>query len=120
MRASRLSTEEGASNARVGIPASAVQGHRQGSSNATLRQRREGARLGTLRVDVAHSPRCGASVVLIYGIGQSPFAMVQPGVVSNPILNNANYLYTSIVDENGTVYVLGDNSNRSEERRVGK
>ena len=51
------------------------------------------------------------SSVLIYGIGQGPFALVQPGVVTNPILNNANYLYTSIVDENGTAYVLGDNSN---------
>jgi hypothetical protein len=51
------------------------------------------------------------ATLLIYGIGQAPFAMVQPGVVTNPILNNANYLYTSIVDENGTAYVLGDNSN---------
>jgi sugar lactone lactonase YvrE len=51
------------------------------------------------------------ATLLIYGIGQGPFSMVQPGVITNPILNNANYLYTSIVDENGTVYILGDNSN---------
>jgi sugar lactone lactonase YvrE len=51
------------------------------------------------------------ATVLIYGIGQSPFALVQPGVVTNPILSGPNYLYTSTVDENGTVYVLGDNSN---------
>jgi hypothetical protein len=51
------------------------------------------------------------ATLLIYGVGQGPFSMVQPGVITNPILNNANYLYTSIVDENGTAYVLGDNSN---------
>ncbi len=51
------------------------------------------------------------ATLLIYGIGQGPFAMVQPGVVTNPILSNPNYLYASIVDENGTVYILGDNSN---------
>jgi len=51
------------------------------------------------------------ATLLIYGVGQGPFAMVQPGVVTSPILSGANYYYTSIVDENGTVYVLGDNSN---------
>jgi hypothetical protein len=51
------------------------------------------------------------ATVLIYGIGQAPFALIQPGVLTNPILSGPNYLYTSIVDENGTVYVLGDNSN---------
>ena len=51
------------------------------------------------------------SSTLIYGIGQGPFAMVQPGLVTNPPLSSSFYYYTSIVDENGTVYVLGDNSN---------
>jgi len=51
------------------------------------------------------------ATLLIYGIGQGPFAMVQPGVVTNPPLSSSYYYYTSIVDENGTVYVLGENSN---------
>ncbi len=51
------------------------------------------------------------STLLLYGIGQGPFAMVQPGVVTNPILSSPNYLYTSIVDENGTAYVLETEAN---------
>lgn len=51
------------------------------------------------------------STVLLGGIGQSPFALVQPGVVTNPILSGPNYLYQSAVGEDGTVYVTGDNSN---------
>jgi YVTN family beta-propeller protein len=51
------------------------------------------------------------ATALIYGIGQGPFAMVQPGLITNPPLSTSFYYYTSIVDENGTVYVLGDNSN---------
>jgi hypothetical protein len=49
--------------------------------------------------------------VLLGGIGQGPLSLVQPGVVTNPVVSNPNYLYNSTVDENGTAYVLGQNSN---------
>jgi sugar lactone lactonase YvrE len=51
------------------------------------------------------------STLLVGGVGQSPFALIQPGVVTQPILSNANYLYQSTVGEDGTAYVTGDNSN---------
>lgn len=51
------------------------------------------------------------ATVLIYGIGQAPFALVQPGVITNPITAGTNYLYTSTVDENGTAYVLETEAN---------
>ncbi|HEV2644978.1 MAG TPA: choice-of-anchor D domain-containing protein [Acidobacteriaceae bacterium] len=46
------------------------------------------------------------ATVLIYGVGQSPFALVQPGLLTTPILNSSGYNYSSIVDENGTAYVI--------------
>jgi trimeric autotransporter adhesin len=51
------------------------------------------------------------TTVLIYGIGNAPFAMVQPGVITNPIASASTDLYTSIVDENLTVYVLETQAN---------
>jgi len=51
------------------------------------------------------------ATVLLGGIGQAPLALVQPGVITNPILGADYYLYNSTVDENGTVYFLSDNSN---------
>lgn len=51
------------------------------------------------------------SSVLLYGIGQAPFAMVQPGVVTQPIVGSAPYLFTSVVDEVGTAYVLETGNN---------
>jgi len=48
---------------------------------------------------------------LAYGVGQSAFAMIQPGVVTTPILNASNYLYGSTVDENGTAYVVEQGGN---------
>ena len=50
------------------------------------------------------------ATVLLYGIGQAPLALVQPGVV-NSTTPSTNYLYQSVVDGNGTLYVLGSNSN---------
>jgi sugar lactone lactonase YvrE len=41
---------------------------------------------------------------LAFGVGQSPLAAIQPGVVTNAIPNNNAYVYDSVVDENGTVY----------------
>jgi trimeric autotransporter adhesin len=52
--------------------------------------------------------------VLLYGVGQSPLALVQPGVVTMPIKNSPNYLYTSTVDEAGTVYQLETGANAIE------
>jgi Abnormal spindle-like microcephaly-assoc'd, ASPM-SPD-2-Hydin/NHL repeat len=51
------------------------------------------------------------ATVQTYGVGQGPFGLVQPGVVTNPILNGPNTLYASVVGEDGTAYVLGQNSN---------
>jgi sugar lactone lactonase YvrE len=51
------------------------------------------------------------ATVLLGGIGQAPLALVQPGVITNPILSADYYIYNSTVDENGTVYFLSDNSN---------
>ena len=56
----------------------------------------------------------GATVlatVLLYGVGQSPLGLIQPGILTQPITANANYLYQSAVGEDGTVYVVGSNSN---------
>ncbi len=50
------------------------------------------------------------TTVLLGGIGQAPLALVQPGVVTSPILSATYYIYNSTVDENGTVYLLSDNS----------
>jgi hypothetical protein len=44
------------------------------------------------------------ATVLAYGIGQGPFALLQPGIVSTPVTNAASYLYASVVDDSGTVY----------------
>ena len=46
------------------------------------------------------------TTVLLGGIGQAPLALVQPGVVTSPILGASYYIYNSTVDENGTVYFL--------------
>ncbi len=42
---------------------------------------------------------------LLGGVGQSAFSLLQPGSFSTSIPTQ-NYLYQSVVDENGTVYVL--------------
>lgn len=46
------------------------------------------------------------STVLLGGVGQAPMALVQPGVITSPLANEAFYIYQSVVDENGTVYFL--------------
>ena len=51
------------------------------------------------------------ATVLLDGVGQSPFGLIQPGIVTQPITGNANYLYQSAVGEDGTVYIVGSNSN---------
>jgi hypothetical protein len=57
----------------------------------------------------------GTSVLataLVYGVGQSPMSLIQPGVITNPPLSPANaYYYNSIVGEDGTAYVLSSTSN---------
>jgi hypothetical protein len=55
----------------------------------------------------------GSTVIgtmLLYGVGQGPLGLIQPGIVTQPIAGYANYLYQSAVDESGTVYVVGSNS----------
>jgi hypothetical protein len=54
------------------------------------------------------------ATVLVYGVGQAPFAMIQPGVVTNPVLNSPNYQYGSVVDENGTAYIVEQGANTIE------
>jgi hypothetical protein len=49
--------------------------------------------------------------VLLYGVGQSPFGLIQPGVITHPIANYADYLYESAVDESGTLYIAAQESN---------
>ncbi len=51
------------------------------------------------------------ATVLLGGVGQSPLSLIQPGIVTSPVLNADYYIYQSVVDENGTVYYLSDNSN---------
>jgi hypothetical protein len=46
------------------------------------------------------------STVLLGGIGEAPLSLVQPGVVTSPITDASTYLYNSVVDENGTVYIV--------------
>ena len=50
------------------------------------------------------------ATVLVYGIGESPFALLQPGVISTsqPV---SGYLYQSVVDENGVLYILETEQN---------
>jgi len=44
------------------------------------------------------------STVLVGGTGQSPLALIQPGIVTTPVNSgSAYYIYQSVVDENGTV-----------------
>jgi hypothetical protein len=55
----------------------------------------------------------GSTVIgtmLLYGVGQGPLGLIQPGVVTQPIASYGDYLYQSAVDESGTVYVVGSNS----------
>ena len=51
------------------------------------------------------------STVLIGGTGQAPLSLIQPGIVTSPVSQSTYYYYQSVVDENGTVYFLSDNSN---------
>src|ERR1700722_920173 len=50
------------------------------------------------------------ATVLLGGIGQAPLSLVQPGIVTSPVTAASYYIYQSVVDENGTVYFLSDNS----------
>jgi hypothetical protein len=52
------------------------------------------------------------ATVLVGGIGQAPMALMQPGIVTSPVTDagDSDYIYQSVVDENGTVYFLSDNS----------
>ncbi len=53
------------------------------------------------------------ATVLLGGTGQSPQSLIQPGIVTSPVTDAgaSDYIYQSVVDENGTVYFLSDNSN---------
>jgi len=53
------------------------------------------------------------ATVLLGGTGQSPLGLIQPGIVTSPVTNagGSDYIYQSVVDENGTVYFLSDDSN---------
>jgi trimeric autotransporter adhesin len=50
------------------------------------------------------------STVLVYGIGESPFALLQPGMFSTSV-PESGYLYDSAVDENGVLYILETEQN---------
>ena len=52
------------------------------------------------------------ATVLVGGIAQAPMALMQPGIVTSPVTDagGSDYIYQSVVDENGTVYFLSDNS----------
>ena len=50
------------------------------------------------------------ATVFLGGTGQAPLSLVQPGIVTSPVANALYYIYQSVVDENGTVYYLSDNS----------
>ena len=52
------------------------------------------------------------ATVLLNGVGQGPMSLVQPGAFSTSVpsstlnMSGYNYVYQSVTDENGTVYVL--------------
>jgi len=46
------------------------------------------------------------ATVFLGGAGNAPLALIQPGIVTNPVSNFSDYIYNSTVDENGTVYFL--------------
>jgi hypothetical protein len=52
------------------------------------------------------------ATVLLNGVGQGPFALLQPGVFSTSVpsagYSSSYYVYQSVVDENGTVYLLSN------------
>jgi trimeric autotransporter adhesin len=50
------------------------------------------------------------STVLVFGIGESPFALLQPGMFSTSV-PESGYLYDSVVDENGVLYILETEQN---------
>ncbi len=50
------------------------------------------------------------ATVLVYGIGESPFALLQPGMLSTST-PESGYLYGSVVDENGVLYILESEQN---------
>ena len=49
------------------------------------------------------------ATVLLYGVGQGPLALLEPGVVSSTpssaLRSGGGYIYESVVDDSGTVYV---------------
>ncbi len=45
------------------------------------------------------------ATVLLGGVGQAPFSLLQPGAFSTSVPTN-NYIYQSVADENGVVYIL--------------
>jgi hypothetical protein len=51
------------------------------------------------------------ATILTYGVGLAPFALIQPGIVTTSIPEASAYLYGSVVDENGTTYILGTEAN---------
>lgn len=52
------------------------------------------------------------ATVFLGGIGEAPLSLVQPGIVTSPVTDAgaSDYIYQSVVDENGTVYFVSDNS----------
>ena len=50
------------------------------------------------------------ATVLVYGIGESPFALLQPGTFSTS-QPSTGYVYGSVVDENGVLYILATELN---------
>jgi hypothetical protein len=50
------------------------------------------------------------TTMLLNGIGQAPLALMQPGVITQPIAAGPTYYYNSIVDENGIDYVISETS----------
>ena len=51
------------------------------------------------------------ATVLVYGVGESPFALIQPGIFSTSVPEPADYLYDSVGDENGVLYILATEAN---------
>jgi len=50
---------------------------------------------------------------LAFGVGQSPLAAIQPGVVTNAVPNYNATVYDSVIDENGTAYAFHSTSTNS-------
>jgi hypothetical protein len=67
-----------------------------------------GARRDAIQLTDPTHANAVLATVMLYGVGESPLALLQPGTVTHPIVNYPHYLRASTVGEDGTLYLLND------------